>query len=147
MDRGTNTSPVLSSDEQQVEIKTTSTGQQPVVTHAELQDNTLQLESPEIEDTSMEQADPTNVQTQDIKENAKPVEVDTNKQQAQVTDTDSQVDEEQQEPDIPEDQTPRASHKMIIIELPLMMMSGTTQYSSAIWLHNHSCQEVSEYPL
>ena len=51
MDRGTNTSPVLSLDEQQVEIMTTSTGQQPVLTQAELQDNTLQLKSPEIEDT------------------------------------------------------------------------------------------------
>ena len=109
MDRGMNTSPVLSLAEQQVEIKTTSTGQQTVVTQAELQDNTLQLESPEIEDTGMEQADPTNVPTQDVKENAEPVEVDTSKQQAQVADTDSQVDEEQQESDIPEDQTSRAS--------------------------------------
>ena len=41
MDRGTNTSPVLSSDEQQVEIMTTLTGQQPVVTQVKLQDNTL----------------------------------------------------------------------------------------------------------
>ena len=53
--------------------------------------------------------DPTNVQTQDTKENDKPVEVDTSKQQAQVANTDSQVDEEQQEPDIPEDQMLRAS--------------------------------------
>ena len=109
MDRGTNTSPVLSSDEQQVKIKTTSTGQQPVVTHAELQDNTLQPESPEIEDTGIKQADPVNVQTQDVEENAKLVEVDTSEQQAQVANTDSQVDEEQQEPDIPDDQTSRAS--------------------------------------
>ena len=109
MDRGMNTSPVLSLDEQQVEIKTASTGQQPVDTQAELQDNTFQPESPEIEDTGMEQADPTDVQTQDIEENAAPVEVDTSKQQAQVADTDSQVDKEQQEPDIPEDQTSRAS--------------------------------------
>ena len=36
MDREMNTLPVLSSDEQQVKIKTTSTGQQPVDTHAEL---------------------------------------------------------------------------------------------------------------
>ena len=56
----------------------------------------------------MNQADPTNVQTQDVKEN-EPVELDTSKQQAQVADTDSQVDEEQQEPDIPEDQTSRVS--------------------------------------
>ena len=82
MDRGMNTSPVLSSDEQQFEMKTTSTGHQHVVTQAELQDNTLQLESPEIKDTGVEQADPTNVQTQDVKENTKLVEVDTSEQQA-----------------------------------------------------------------
>ena len=69
----------------------------------------MQLESPGIEDTGMEQAVPTNVQTQDVKENAEPVEVDTSEQQAQVADTDSQVDEEQQEPDIPEDQMSRVS--------------------------------------
>ena len=66
MDREMNTSPVLSSDEQQVEIKTTSTGPQPVDTHGELQDNILQPESPEMEDTSIQQVDPTNVQTQDV---------------------------------------------------------------------------------
>ena len=35
MDRGMNTSPVPSSDEQQVESQTTSTGQRPVVTQAD----------------------------------------------------------------------------------------------------------------
>ena len=109
MDRGMNTSPVLSLDKQQVKIKTTSTGLQPVVTHAELQDNTLQPESPETEDTSVEQADPINVQTQDVEENTKLAEVDTSEQQAQVDNTDSQVDEAQQEPDIPDDQTSRVS--------------------------------------
>ena len=104
MDRGMNTSPVLSLDEQQVKIKTTSMGQQPVDTHAELQDNTLQPESPEMEDTSVEQADSINVQTQDVEGNAE-LEVYTSEQQAQVANTDSQVDEEQQEPEIPDDQT------------------------------------------
>ena len=52
MDREMNTSPVLSSDGQQVEIKNTLTGPQPVDTHAEVPDNTLQLESPEKEDTN-----------------------------------------------------------------------------------------------
>ena len=109
MDRGMNTSPVSSLDEQQVKMKTTSTGQKPVVTEAELKENTLQPESSEIEDTGMKQADPTNVQAQDVKENDEPVEVDTCEQQAQVANTDSQVDEAQQEPDIPEDQTSRVS--------------------------------------
>ena len=57
----------------------------------------------------MKQVDPTNIQAKDGEENDKPVEEDTSEQQAQVTNTDSQVDEEQQDPDIPEDQTSRAS--------------------------------------
>ena len=109
MDRETNTSSVLSLDEQQVKTKTNSMEQQPVDIHAELHDNTLQLESPEMEDTGIEQVDPTNVQTQDIEENAKPAEVEISEQQAQVANTDSQVDEEQQEPEISEDQMSRAS--------------------------------------
>ena len=145
MGRGMNTSPVLSLDEQQVEIKTTLTGQKPVVTQAELQDNTLQLESPEIEDTSRKQADSTNVQTQDFEENDEPVEVDISKQQAQVADTDSQVMNNKSQIYLKIRRLEH--HKMITIELPLMMMSRMTQYSLAIWLHNHSCQEVSEYPL
>ena len=40
MDRGMNTSPVSSSDEQQVKTKTNSTGHKLVVTQAELQENT-----------------------------------------------------------------------------------------------------------
>ena len=109
MDQGTNTSPVPSSDEQQDEMKTTSKRQKPVVTQAEQQESTLQMESPEIEDTGMKQVDPTNIQAQDGEENDEPVEDDTSEQQAQVINTDSQVDEEQQDPDIPEDQTSRAS--------------------------------------
>ena len=109
MDRGTNTSPILSLDEQQVKIKTTSMGQQPVDTHTELQDNTLQLESPEMEDTSIKQADPINVQIQDIDKKVELAEVDTSEQKAQVANTDSQVDKEQQEPEIPDDQISRAS--------------------------------------
>ena len=104
-----NTSPVLSLDEQQVEIKNTSTGPQPVDTHAEVQDNTLQPESPEMEHTGFQQVDPTNVQNQDVEENAKSAEVDASEQQVQAVNTDSQVEEDQQEPyqqepEIPEDQ-------------------------------------------
>ena len=47
MDREMNTSPVLSSDEQQVETKNTLTGPQPVDANVEVQDNMLQPESPE----------------------------------------------------------------------------------------------------
>ena len=60
MDREMNTSPVLSSDEQQVKIKNSLTGPQPVDTNAEVQDNTLQLESPEMVDTGIKQVEPTN---------------------------------------------------------------------------------------
>ena len=55
-----------------------------------------------MEDTGIQQVDPTNVQIQDVDENTEIAEVDTSKQQAQVVNTDSQVDEE---PEIPEDQT------------------------------------------
>ena len=113
MDREMNISPVLSLGEQ-VKIKNTFTGPQPVDTHAEVQDNTLQPESPEMVDTSLQQVDPTNVQNQDVEENAESAEVDVSEQQAQVINTDSQVEEDQQEPDqqeseIPEDQISQAS--------------------------------------
>ena len=52
--------------------------------------------------------DPTSVQVQNMEENEVPVAKDTSDQQVQVGDTDSQVNEEQQDPDIPEDQTSRA---------------------------------------
>ena len=51
--RGMNTSPVQSLDEQQDETMTTSKGQKPVVTQADLQEETLQPESLETEDTGM----------------------------------------------------------------------------------------------
>ena len=108
MDRETNTSIVLSLDEQQVKIKNTSTGPQPVDTHTVVQDNMLQPESQEMEDTSVQQVDPTNEQNQDVEENAESAEVDASEQQAQVINMDSLVEEDQQEPDqqeleIPED--------------------------------------------
>ena len=109
MNRGMNTSPVQSLDEQQEETTTTSKGQKPVVTQADLQEETLQPEPSETEDTSMKQADPTYVQAQDVEENEVPVAEDTSEQQVQVANTDSQVDDEQQDPDIPEDQTSRTS--------------------------------------
>ena len=115
MNRGMNTSPVQSSDEQEEETTTTSKGQKPVVTQAEIQEDILQPESLETEDTGMKQADPTqgqdpsSVQAQDMEENGVPVAEDTSEQQIQVANIDSQVDDEQQGPDIAEDQTFRAS--------------------------------------
>ena len=114
MDREMNTSPVLSLDEQQVKTKNTLTGPQPVDANAEVQDNLLQLESPEKEDTSIKQVNPINVQNQDVEENAESVEIDVRLQQVPVITKDSQTEEDQQEPDqqdseILEDQISRAS--------------------------------------
>ena len=122
------------------------TGQQSVDTHTELQDNTLQLESPEMEDTGDKQVDPTNVQTQDVEENTKPAEVDTSEQQVQIANTNSQVDEEQQELEIPEDQTSRAAQDdNYQTAIDGDEQDNTIQFSNPV--HNHSCQEVSEYQL
>ena len=111
MDRETNTSPVLSSDEQQVKTKNALTGPQPVDTHAE--------ESPAKEDTGIKQVDPTNVQNQNVEENAESADIDASEQWAKVITKDSQAVEVQQkldlqEPDqqdseILEDQISRAS--------------------------------------
>ena len=127
-------------------MKTTLKGQKPVVTQAELQENTLQPESPEIEGTSMKQVDPTNVQAQDIKENDEPVEEDTSEQQAQVDNTILRLTKKNKVQTYLKIRYLEC-HKMIIIKLPSMMMSRMTQYSSTIWLHSHSWQEVSKYPL
>ena len=114
MDRGMNTSLVLSSDEQQVKTKNTLTGPQPVDANAEVQDNTLQPVSPEKEDTSIKQVDTVNVQNQDVEENAESVEIDASEQQVPVITKDTQTEEDQQEPDqqdseILEDQISRTS--------------------------------------
>ena len=111
--RWTNTSPVQTLDEQEEEVTTTNTGQKARITPAETQEETLQLESLEIEDTSIKQANPTPgqdsefVQAQNIEENEVPDTQDTSDTQVQDDGTDSQVDGDQQDPDIPEDQTSR----------------------------------------
>ena len=48
-----------------------------------------------MEDTSIQQVDPTNIQTQDVEENAESVEADTSEQQAKAANTDSQVGEDE----------------------------------------------------
>ena len=112
MNRGMNTSPVQSSDEQEEE--TTAKGQKATITQAETQEETLQLESLGTEDTGVNQVnpaqgqEPTSAQAQNVEVNEIPVTKDTSNQQVQVGNTDSQVNEEQQNPDIPEDQTSRA---------------------------------------
>ena len=98
MNRMTNTSPVVSSDEHQVEIKNTLTGPQLIDANAKVQDNKLQLESPEKEDTDVKQVDPVDVQNQDVKENVESAKIDASEQQDPVITQDSQVEEVQQEP-------------------------------------------------
>ena len=53
--------------------------------------------------------DPTSVQAQNMEENGVPVAKDTNDMQAEGDNIDSHVNEEEPDPDIPEDQTSRAS--------------------------------------
>ena len=79
-----------------------------------MQEETLQLESLETEDTGMKQVDPTpdqnseSLQAQNMEENEVPDAEDTSDMQVQDDDTDSQVNGEQPDPDIPDDQTLRA---------------------------------------
>ena len=149
--RGMNTSPVQTSDEQEEEVTVTKTGQKAGITPAEMQEETLQPESLETEDIGMKQVDSTpgqdseSLQAQNMEENEVLDAEDTSKMQVQDDDTDSQVNGAQADPDIPDGQTLRASQ--IIIELLLMMTSRTTQYNLVIQSPNHSCQEASEYPL
>ena len=114
MNRGTNTSPVQSSEEHEEEITTMTKGQKATITQAETQEETLQLESLGTKDTSVSQADPTqgqdpvSVQAHSMEENEVPVAEDTSNMQVQVDNIDSWINDEQQDPDIPEDQTSRA---------------------------------------
>ena len=70
-----------------------------------MQEEPLQLESLEIEDTGIKQANPTlgqdseSVQAQNIEENEVPNAQDTSDTQVQDDGTDSQVDGEQPDPD------------------------------------------------
>ena len=89
MNRGMNTSPVQTSDEQEEEITTMTTGQKAAITQAETQEETLQPESLETEDTSVKQVDPTqgqdlaSVQAQNMEENKVPDAKDTSNMQVQ----------------------------------------------------------------
>ena len=69
----------------------------PVDANAEVQDNTLQPESPEKEDTGIKQVGPVNVQNQDVEENAESVQINAREQQKPVITWYSQVEEVQQE--------------------------------------------------
>ena len=113
--RWTNTSPVPNPDQQEEEVIIPNTGQQVRITSAETQEETLQLESLEIQDTSIEQVNPMqnqdskSLQAQNIGETEEPDAQDTSDTQIQDDGTDSQLNGEEHDPDIPDDQTSKAS--------------------------------------
>ena len=114
MNRGTNTSPVQSSDKQEEEITTMTKGQKATITQAETQEE-LCNQSLGTKDTCVKQADPTqdqdptSVQAQNMEENKVPDAKDTSDMQVHIGNIDSQINDEQQDLDIPEDQMSRAS--------------------------------------
>ena len=115
--RGTNTSPVQTSDEQEEEVTTSNTGQKVRITPVEMHEETLQLESLETEDTGIKQADhmqgqdSESLQAQNMEENEVPDAQDTSDMQVQEDGTDLQVNVEQPDPDMPDAQTLRASQE------------------------------------
>ena len=145
--RGMNTSPVQTLDQQEKEITTTKTGQKAGIIPAEMQKETLQPESLEIEDTGMKQVDPTpsqdseSLQVQNREENEVPDAKDTSNTQVKDDDTDSQVNGEQPDPDIPDDHTSRASQ-----EDNYHMAIDDDEQDDTMQFGNQS-QEASEYPL
>ena len=92
-------------------------GQKAKTTPAEMQEETLPLESLEAEDTSKKQVDPMtgqdseSLQAQNIGANEVQDAQETSDTQVQDDGTDSQVNGEQPDPDIPDDQTLRASQE------------------------------------
>ena len=114
VNRGTNTSPVQNRDEQEEEIMILNTGPQAGITPAETQEETLQLESLEIQVTSVKQVnsmqdqDFKSLQAQIIGETEVPDAQDTSDTQIQDDGTDSQLNGEERDPNIPDDQTTQA---------------------------------------
>ena len=82
-----------------------------------MQEETLQPESFKTEGTSMKQVDPTqgqdseSVQAQNMEEKEVPGAKDTSDMQVKDNNTDLQANGEQPDPDIPDDQTLRASQE------------------------------------
>ena len=113
--RGTNTSPVPAPEEPEEEVITPNTGLQAGTILAETQEETLQPESLETQDTSINQVH--TIQDQDSKplqaRNMGEIEVedtqDASDTQIQDDGTDSQLNDEERDPDIPDDQTSKAS--------------------------------------
>ena len=127
--RGTNTSPVQTSNEQEEEVTTSNTGQRARITPAEMQEETLQPESLETEDTGMKQVDPSqsqdseSLQTQNIEENEVPDTQDTSDTQIPDDGTDAQLNSEEVIQISLMIRYPKHHRKTIIILLQTMMNS------------------------
>ena len=115
--RGTNTSPVPDPEEQAKEVTTPNAGLQARIIPAETQEETLQPESLETQDTSIKQVH--TIQDQDFEplqaQNIGKIEVPdaqvTSDIQIQDDGTDSQHNDEECNPDMPDDQTSKASQE------------------------------------
>ena len=114
---GTNTSPVPSPEEKEKEVVTPNTGLQARIIPAETQEETLQPESSETQDTSIKQVhtiqdqDSKPLQAHNIGEIKVPEAQDTIDTQIQDDGTDSQLNVKERDPDIPDDQTSKASQE------------------------------------
>ena len=112
--RGTNISPVQTSNKQEDEVTASNTGKKAVIIPAETREETLQQESLETEDTSTQQVNPMpgqdseSLQAQNIDENEVPDSPNITDEQIQDDGIDLQVNGNQPDPDIPDDQTSRA---------------------------------------
>ena len=150
--RGINTFPVPNPGEQEEEVIFPNTGPQARIIPAEIQEETLQLESLEIQDTSLKQVtampdqDSKFLQAQNIGETEVPDAQDTSDTQIQDDGTDSQLNGEECNPNILAARHLKHRRKIIIV-LPLTMTNRMTQYNLAIQSPNCSCQEALEYPL
>ena len=106
--------PVPTPDEQEEEVIIPNTGPQAGITPAEIQEETLQPESLEIQDTGMKQVNPMqdqdseSLQAQNIGETEVPDAQDTSDTQIQDDGTDSQLNGKDCDPDMPDDQTSKA---------------------------------------
>ena len=93
--RGTNTSPVPNPDKQEEVVIIPNTGPHAGITPAEMQEETLQPESLEIQDTRQ----------------VNPMQDQDSESQIQDDATDSQLNDEEHDSDIPDDQTSKASQE------------------------------------
>ena len=150
--RRTNTSPVPNPGEQEEEVMILNTEPHARITPAEMQEETLQPESLETEDTGMKQVNPMqdqdseSLQAQNIGETKVPHAQDTSDTQIQEDGTDSQLNGEEHNPDIPDDQASKASQEdNYCTAINNDEQNDTIQFGNPVT--HCSCQDASEYPL